>query len=109
MNEIVTDLKNLEIETLKNLKNSKSSNTLRAYSSDYRDFSAFCTKNNFSALPTDPKVLALYLTHLSQTSKFSTLKRRIEDGLLSAIERTNLKTRILIHTKSIAKYLQDTE
>ena len=77
MNEIVTDLKNLEIETLKNLKNSKSSNTLRAYSSDYRDFSAFCTKNNFSALPTDPKVLALYLTHLSQTSKFSTLKRRI--------------------------------
>ena len=39
----------------------------------------------------------------------STLKRRIEDGLLSAIERTNLKTRILIHTKSIAKYLQDTE
>jgi len=39
----------------------------------------------------------------------STIKRRIEDGLLSAIERTNLKTRILIHTKSIAKYLQDTE
>ena len=39
----------------------------------------------------------------------STLKRRIEDGLLSAIERTNLKTRILIHTKSLAKYLQNTE
>ena len=39
----------------------------------------------------------------------STLKRRIEDGLLSAIERTNLKTRILIHTKSIAKYLQEVE
>ena len=39
----------------------------------------------------------------------STLKRRIGDGLLTAIERTNLKTRILIHTKSLAKYLQDTE
>jgi site-specific recombinase XerD len=77
MNEIVTDLKNLELETLKNLKNSKSSNTLRAYSSDYKDFSVFCTKNNFSSLPTNPKILALYLTHLSQTSKFSTLKRRI--------------------------------
>jgi len=37
----------------------------------------------------------------------STIKRRIEDGLLSAIERTNLKTRILIHTKSLAKYLQE--
>mgnify|MGYP001300751326 CR=1 FL=1 len=39
----------------------------------------------------------------------STLKRRIGDGLLTAIERTNLKTRILIHTKSIAKYLQEAE
>ena len=36
-----------EDETLKNLKNSKSVNTLRAYESDFRDFSAFCRKNNF--------------------------------------------------------------
>ena len=77
MNELITDLKTLELETLKNLKNSKSANTLRAYSSDYKDFSLFCTKNNFNSLPTNPKILALYLTHLSQTSKFSTLKRRI--------------------------------
>ena len=77
MNEIVTDIKSLEIETLKNLKNSKSVNTLRAYSSDYKDFSVFCAKNNFSSLPTEPKVVALYLTHLSKSSKFSTLKRRI--------------------------------
>jgi len=77
MNEIVTDLKTLELETLKNLKNSKSANTLRAYSSDYKDFSLFCSKNNFSSLPTNPKTLTLYLTHLSKTSKFSTLKRRI--------------------------------
>ena len=28
-------------------------------------------------MPTEPKILALYLTHLSATSKFSTLKRRI--------------------------------
>jgi site-specific recombinase XerD len=77
MNEIVTDLKSLELETLKNLRNSKSTNTLRAYESDYKDFSVFCLKNNFSSLPADPKILSLYLTHLSQTSKFSTLKRRI--------------------------------
>ena len=77
MNNLVTDLKSLEIETLRNLKNSKSSNTLRAYESDYRDFSSFCIKNNFQPLPTNPKILALYLTHLSQTCKFSTLKRRI--------------------------------
>ena len=77
MNKIITDIKSLEIETLKNLKNSKSENTLRAYSSDYKDFSTFCIKNNFCSLPTDPKIIALYLTHLSQSSKFSTLKRRI--------------------------------
>ena len=37
MNNIITDIKSLELETLKNLRNSKSSNTLRAYQSDYRD------------------------------------------------------------------------
>ena len=77
MNEIVTDLKKLELETLKNLQNSKSVNTLRAYKSDYKDFSSFCVKNNFISLPADPKILSIYLTHLSQTSKFSTLKSRI--------------------------------
>ncbi|MDA9092120.1 site-specific integrase [Pelagibacteraceae bacterium] len=77
MNELVNDIKSLELETLNNLKNSKSPNTLRAYESDYKDFSAFCIKNNFNPLPANPKILSLYLTNLSQTSKFSTLKRRI--------------------------------
>ena len=77
MNELISDIKSLELETLKNLKNSKSPNTLRAYESDYKDFSIFCIKNNFSSLPADPKILSLYLTNLSKTSKFSTLKRRI--------------------------------
>ncbi len=77
MNNLTTDVKNLEIETLKNLKNSKSLNTLRAYQADFKDFSSFCTKNSFLNLPTEPKIIALYITHLSKSSKFSTLKRRI--------------------------------
>ncbi len=77
MNNLITDIKNLEIETLKNLKNSKAHNTLRAYKSDFKDFSLFCGKNGFSSLPSEPKILALYITHLSKSSKFSTLKRRI--------------------------------
>ena len=77
MNELITDIKSLEIETLKNLKNSKAQNTLRAYQADFRDFSSFCAKNGFNSLPTEPKIIALYLTHLSSFSKFSTLKRRI--------------------------------
>ena len=39
----------------------------------------------------------------------STLKRRIATGQLSAIERENIKERILIYTKSIAKYLQEAQ
>ena len=41
-NNLTKDLKGLEDETLKNLKNSKSQNTLRAYSSDFRHFKNFC-------------------------------------------------------------------
>ena len=77
MNDIVTDIKTLELETVKNLKNSKANNTVRAYESDFKDFSLFCVKNGLKYLPTEPKILSLYLTHLSKTSKFSTLKRRI--------------------------------
>jgi len=77
MNDLITDVKSLEIETLKNLKNSKANNTLRAYQSDFRDFSTFCSKNGLSPMPTQPKIIALYITHLSKSSKFSTLKRRI--------------------------------
>ena len=77
MNNVITDIKSLELETLKNLKNSKAINTVRAYESDFKDFSSFCIKNGLNSLPTEPKVISLYLTHLSKTSKFSTLKRRI--------------------------------
>ena len=77
MKDLVIDIKSLELETIKNLRNSKSKNTLRAYQSDYNDFSLFCSKNGFQAMPTQPKILALYMTHLSSYSKYSTLKRRL--------------------------------
>ena len=77
MNDLINNLKTLEIETLKNLKNSKANNTLRAYQSDFKDFTIFCEKNGFSSIPTQPKIIALYITNLSKSSKFSTLKRRI--------------------------------
>ena len=77
MNELVTNLKKLHEETLNNLKSSKANNTLRAYKSDFRDFSAFCAKHGFNSMPTEPKVVSLYLTHLSTNSKMSTLRRRL--------------------------------
>jgi len=87
MNELVTDIKSLELETLKNLKNSKAVNTLRAYKADFKDFTTFCVKNGLNSMPTEPKILSLYLTHLSATSKFSTLKRRIAS--ISVIHKLN--------------------
>ena len=48
MNNIITNIKSLELETLKNLKNSKSLNTIRAYQSDYNDFSLFCSRMDFN-------------------------------------------------------------
>ena len=77
MNNLITDIKSLELETIKNLRNSKSANTLRAYQSDYNDFSLFCSKNGFQAMPTQPKILALYLTHLSSYSKYQHFKETL--------------------------------
>ncbi len=77
MNELVTDLKSLHEETLNNLKSSKANNTLRAYKSDFKDFGAFCSKHGFDSLPTEPKIVSIYLTHLSKNSKISTLRRRL--------------------------------
>ena len=77
MNNIITDIKALQEETLLNLQNSKANNTLRAYQSDFNDFSSFCRKNGFQSMPTLPKIISLYLTELSKKSKFSTLKRRL--------------------------------
>jgi site-specific recombinase XerD len=77
MNKLTTDLKALHEETLNNLKTSKANNTLRAYKSDFKDFGGFCAKHDFKSMPTDPKIISLYLTHLSKTSKISTLRRRL--------------------------------
>jgi len=78
MNNIITDIKALQEETLLNLKNSKSNNTVRAYKSDFNDFGIFCAQNGFNSLPSKPKIVSLYLTHLStKDAKMSTLKRRL--------------------------------
>jgi len=78
MNDIITDIKALQEETLLNLKSSKSINTVRAYKSDFNDFGVFCAQNGFKSLPSDPKIVSLYLTHLStKDAKMSTLKRRL--------------------------------
>ena len=78
MKDLVTDIKALQEETLKNLQSSKAMNTVRAYKSDFKDFGLFCVQNGFKNLPSDPKIVSLYLTHLSTKEvKLSTIKRRL--------------------------------
>ncbi len=78
MNNIITDIKALQEETLLNLQSSKANNTVRAYQSDFKDFRLFCAQNGFKSLPSEPKIVSLYLTYLStKDSKMSTLKRRL--------------------------------
>jgi len=78
MNNIITDLKALQDETLLNLKSSKANNTIRAYKSDFKDFGLFCAQNGLKSIPSDPRTISLYLTYLSTKNvKLSTLKRRL--------------------------------
>jgi len=78
MNNIITDIKALQDETLLNLQNSKANNTVRAYKSDFNDFGLFCSQNGLKSLPSEPKIVSLYLTHLStKNAKMSTIRRRL--------------------------------
>ncbi len=95
MSNIITNIKALQQETLLNLKSSKAENTIRAYKSDYNDFGIFCAKNGFKSLPTEPKIVSLYLTHLStKDTKISTLKRRLVSiGMIHKIKGYYLDTK----------------
>ena len=95
MNNIITDIKALQEETLLNLQNSKANNTVRAYKSDFNDFGIFCAQNGFKSLPSDPKIVSLYLTYLStKNAKMSTLKRRLVSiGVIHKLKGLYLDTK----------------
>ena len=95
MSDIITDIKALQEETLLNLQNSKANNTVRAYKSDFNDFELFCVKNGFKSLPSEPKIVSLYLTHLSiKDIKMSTLKRRLVSiGVIHKLKGLYLDTK----------------
>lgn len=95
MSELITDIKALQNETLENLKSSKAINTVRAYKSDFQDFGVFCIKNGFKNLPSEPKIVSLYLTYLSSKNvKISTIKRRLVSiGVIHKIKGHYLDTK----------------
>jgi integrase len=52
-------------------------NTLRAYRSDWRDFSSWALYRHLRPLPAAPGTLALYVAHLGRVAKTSTISRRM--------------------------------
>ena len=95
MKELQTDIRALQEETIKNLQSSKASNTVRAYKSDFKDFGLFCAQNGFKNLPSEPKIVSIYLTHLSTKDiKLSTIKRRLVSiGVVHKIKGHYLDTK----------------
>ncbi|MCR8641524.1 tyrosine-type recombinase/integrase [Paenibacillus sp. N1-5-1-14] len=59
------------------LHKSKADNTIRAYQSDWKNFVTFCNQHNFRSLPAVSDTVVLYLSELSKTHKYSTIKRKV--------------------------------
>jgi hypothetical protein len=56
----------------------KAPNTLRAYRSDWRDFTSWCAEHGLGSLPAARETVALYLTQLAEAGrKVSTMQRRL--------------------------------
>lgn len=78
MSNLINEIKNLELETLENIKQSRAYNTSRAYKSDFKNFVIFCNKIKKNPFNADIQDISLYLTKLSKENlKFSTIKRRL--------------------------------
>ncbi|MGR9202203.1 site-specific integrase [Rhizobium leguminosarum] len=60
-----------------------STNTRRAYASDWKHFAAWCRRQNVSPLPPDPQVVGLYITACAS----GTAERGMKANSVSTIER----------------------
>jgi site-specific recombinase XerD len=52
-------------------------NTLKAYTADWADFTAWCHEHSLEALPARPETVGLYCAALAETHKVSTITRRL--------------------------------
>ncbi|WP_395089045.1 tyrosine-type recombinase/integrase [Armatimonas sp.] len=59
------------------IQDAKAKNTIRAYKSDWKDFTDWCKFQRRESLPASLETVALYITHLARGLKTSTIQRRI--------------------------------
>ncbi len=72
-----TDLGPLIKRTEDFVRAAKAPATLKAYSSDWRDFNAWCHGHGLQSLPTAPETVALYIADLASCCASGTITRRL--------------------------------
>jgi integrase len=75
--EHTTDLVPLTAQAGEYLKASVADNTVRAYKSDWAQFTAWCESHGLDRLPAAPGTVCLYLTDMAANHKPSTIERRL--------------------------------
>lgn len=93
--QLSTDLQRTAERAKEYMRQAKAANTIRAYRSDWRHFTEWCTRQQLPFLPASQETVTLYLTELAATAKTSTLQRR-----LSAIAQAHRTAELPIPTTS---------
>ena len=70
-------LEDLIEKTKAYIRGAKSPATLRAYRTDFEDFTRFCEEHNLPYLPATPTTVALYITARAATLRSATITRRL--------------------------------
>ncbi len=92
----LTQLGNVSDQARAYVHAAKAANTRRAYAADWRDFTTWCEAAGLPALPAAPETVTLYVTTRAESSKVSTIQRR-----LIAISQAHQASRLESPTKSI--------
>jgi integrase len=71
------DLEDLIEKTKDYIRGAKSPATLRAYKSDFEDFTHFCRNHSLPFLPASATTVALYISHCASTLASATINRRL--------------------------------
>ena len=70
-------LNDLIEETKKYIRGAKSPATIRAYRTDFEDFTQFCLEHDLSFLPASPTTVALYISSRAGYLASATITRRL--------------------------------
>jgi site-specific recombinase XerD len=77
-NENFLQIEKEKLEKIKfYIQNSKSKNTQKSYSADWKHFFEWCEQNHRTPLPANIGTICLYISELAETHKYSTLRRRL--------------------------------